>query len=201
MSDILWMFAVQCTIFLDVKYHGAEQASMSIESITVSSVMVRNVKTAKESQTVKAVAKIMTDNNIGNVVIVKNADANRPVGIITERDIVRIAGVEQALTLQIPACDIMSKPVITIDAMSSIKDALQQMELKNIRRLPVVDREKKMVGIITDKDIFRALMRSQSLVASFCESLLVEYKPIYERLSEFMLGEMPIPGGNPNENF
>jgi hypothetical protein len=40
-------------------------------------------------------------------------------------------------------------------------------------------------------------MKSQSLVASFCESLLVEYRPVYERLSEFMLGEMPMPGGNP----
>jgi CBS domain-containing protein len=170
---------------------------MSIESITVSNIMVRNVKTAKETQTVKAVAKIMIDSNIGSVVIVKNADASRPIGIITERDIVRIAGADQALTLQMPARDIMSKPAITIDAMSSIKDALQAMELNNIRRLPVVDKEKKMVGIITDKDIFRALMKSQSLVASFCESLLVEYKPVYERLSEFMLGEMPMPGGNP----
>ncbi|HKZ61312.1 MAG TPA: CBS domain-containing protein [Nitrososphaera sp.] len=173
---------------------------MSIESIAVSNAMARDVKTAKEDQTIKTIAKIMTDNNIGSVVIVKNADANRPVGIITERDIVRMAGAEQVLTLQISARDIMSKPVITIDATSSIKDALQQMELKNIRRLPVVDKEKKMVGIITDKDIFRALLNSQSLVASFCESFLVEYKPVYERLSEFVLGEMPIPGGNPNEN-
>lgn len=170
---------------------------MSIESINVSSVMVRNVKTAKESQTVKAVAKLMTENNIGSVVVVKNVDASIPIGIVTERDIVRIAGVEQALTLQMPARDVMSKPVITIDATSSIRDALQTMELNNIRRLPVVDKEKKMAGIITDKDIFRALMRSQSLVTSFCESLLVEYKPVYERLSEFMLGEMPMPGGNP----
>jgi CBS domain-containing protein len=171
---------------------------MSIESITISSVMVRDVKTAKESQTVKAVAKIMADNNIGSVVIVKNAnDPDRPVGIVTERDIVRIAGAEKALTLQMPAREVMSKPVITIDAMGSIRDALQTMELNNIRRLPVVDKEKKMVGIVTDKDVFRALMRSQSLVASFCESFLVEYKPVYERLGEFMLGEMPFPGGSP----
>lgn len=174
---------------------------MSIESITVSNVMVREVKTARESQTVKAVAKIMTDNDIGSVVIVKNADVSRPVGIITERDIVRMAGAEQVLTLQMPARDIMSNPVITIKATGSIKDALQTMELKNIRRLPVVDKEEKMVGIITDKDIFRAIMRSQSLAVSFCESLMVEYKPVYERLSEFMLGEMPMTRSGPNENF
>jgi len=171
---------------------------MSIESITVSSVMIRNVKTAKESQTTKAVAKIMTDNRIGSVIIVENADATKPVGIITERDVVRIAGTEQALTLQMPARDVMSKPVITINATGSIRDALQAMELNSIRRLPVLDKEKKMVGIVTDKDIFGALMKSQSLVASFCESLNVEYKPVYERLSEFILAEIPTTGGKPN---
>lgn len=191
------MFAVQCTIFLDIKYHDAKISGMSIESATVSSIMVKDVKTAKDNQTVKTIAKIMTGNNIGSVVIVKNSDVNKPVGIITERDIVRIAGAEHVLTLQVPAGDVMSKPVITIDAASSIKDALQQMELNNIRRLPVVNREKKMIGIITEKDIFGALMKSQSMVMSFCESLTVEYKPVYERLSEFMLGEMPGPGGKP----
>ncbi len=78
-----------------------------------------------------------------------------------------------------------------------MKDALQEMELHDIRRLPVVDKDKTMVGIVTDKDIFRALMKSQMLITSFCESLTVEYKPVYERLSEFMLGEMQTPGDKP----
>jgi CBS-domain-containing membrane protein len=93
------------------------------------------------------------------------------------------------------AREAMSKPVITIDAMSSVRDALQTMELNNIRRLPVLDRGKNMVGIVTDKDIFRALMKDQALVASFCEGLTVEYRPVYERFSEFMLGEIPSSGG------
>ena len=47
------------------------------------------------------------------------------------------------------------------------------MKLNNIRRLPVVDREgKKMVGIITDKDIFRAIINNQSLVASISENVV-----------------------------
>jgi len=168
---------------------------MSIESITVSSIMVKEVKTAKENQTVKSIAKIMTDNNIGSVVIVDNSDPTHPVGIITERDIVRIAGAEQVLTLQAAARDLMSKPVVTIGLTNSVKDALQQMELKDIRRLPVVDKEKKIVGIVTEKDIFRALMTNQSLIMSFCESFMVEYKPVYERLGEFIAGEVPRPGG------
>jgi CBS domain-containing protein len=73
------------------------------------------------------------------------------------------------------------------------------MKLNNIRRLPVVDRERKMVGIIADKDIFRAIINSQSMVASISENVTIEYRPIYERLSEFMMGEMLLPrGSNPN---
>lgn len=168
---------------------------MSIESVPVSNVMVRNVKTAEENQSVNSIAKMMSENNIGSVVIVKSNDVEGLSGIITERDIVRIAGAAQISSiLQLIARDIMSKPVITIDFASSIQDAIQSMKLNNIRRLPVVDREGKMVGIIADKDIFRAIINSQSLAASISENVAIEYRPMYERLSEFVLGEMLLPG-------
>lgn len=168
---------------------------MSIESLTVASIMTKDVKTATDSQTVKAVARIMNETDIGSVVIVKLTEEDKPVGIVTERDIVRLAGTTQVLTMQMPVRDIMSKPVITIDATSSIKDAIQAMELNDFRRLPVVNKEKKMVGIITDKDIFRAIMKSQSLITSISGSVIVECKPVYERFSEFMLDQMLLPGG------
>lgn len=168
---------------------------MSIETIPVSDIMVRNVKTAEENQSINAIAKVMSENNIGSVVIVKSNDVEGLSGIITERDIVRIAGAAQISSiLQLIARDIMSKPVITIDFASSIQDAIQSMKLNNIRRLPVVDREGKMVGIIADKDIFRAIINSQSLAASISENVAIEYRPMYERLSEFVLGEMLLPG-------
>ena len=177
---------------------------MSIESVPVSNIMVRDVKTAEENQSINAIAKVMSDNNIGSVVIVKSDDVEGLSGIITERDIVRIAAAAAhnsslSSTLQLLARDIMSKPVITIDAGSSIQDAIQNMKLNNIHRLPVVDREGKMVGIITDKDMFRAIISSQSLVASISENVAIEYRPMYERLSEFIMGEMLLPGrSNPN---
>ncbi|HET7283419.1 MAG TPA: CBS domain-containing protein, partial [Nitrososphaeraceae archaeon] len=72
---------------------------MSIESTPVSSLMTRNVITQTEDQNVHAVSKTMHENNIGSVVIVRNKDrdndiisSNKPIGIITERDIVRILG-------------------------------------------------------------------------------------------------------------
>jgi CBS domain-containing protein len=170
---------------------------MSIESVPIAKVMITNVKTAEEEQSVSSVAKLMSDNNIGSVIIMKNGEGRELSGIITERDIVHITGAIQTsspLTLQLLlARHIMSKPVITICAESSIQDAIQSMKLNNIRRLPVVNREGMLVGIITDKDIFRAIINSQSLISSITESVSVELKPMYERLSEFMIGETVFP--------
>jgi CBS domain-containing protein len=188
------MYAVPCTRFLQIKYHDwRDPIYMSIEAVSVESIMTRGVKCVNERQSVKAVASIMSTNNIGSVIVTENEDV--PVGIITETDIVRVAGLTEAFMLLL-AVDIMSKPVVTINAGSSIQDAIHTMKLKNVRRLPVLDRRAKLVGIITDKDIFRAIINSQSLASSITESVTIEYRPIYERLSEFMIGDMFLPRGS-----
>lgn len=189
------MYAVPCTRFLEIKYHDwRDPIYMSIEAVSVESIMTRGVKCVNERQSVKAVASIMSTNNIGSVIVTENEDV--PVGIITETDIVRIAGLTEAFLPHLLAIDIMSKPVIPIYVGSSIQDAIQTMKLNNVRRLPVLDQRAKMVGIITDKDIFRAIINSQSLVSSIIESATIEHRPIYQRLSEFMIGEMVLPQGS-----
>ena len=181
---------------------------MSIESTPVSSLMTRNVITQTEDQNVHAVSKTMHENNIGSVVIVRNKDrdndiisSNKPIGIITERDIVRILGSLEPALLKASIRELMSKPLITILPNSSIKDAMQTMQLKNIRRLVVVNVEKegkenkqndnKMLGIITDKDIFRAIMKNQVLIPSFLsDQLPTERKTFYEQFSEYWFGDI-----------
>jgi CBS domain-containing protein len=182
---------------------------MSIESIPVASLMSKSVKTETSDQNIRAVCKIMNENNIGSVVIVNkgkdqkngnnndNNNANKPVGIITERDIVRIMGTLEPSLLITPVHELMSKPLITILSNNSIKDAIQTMQVKNIRRLVVVEKEEKdddnnnMVGIITDKDIFRAIMKNQSLIPSILnDELLTQHKPVYEQFSEYWFGDI-----------
>jgi CBS domain-containing protein len=189
------MYAVPCTRFLEIKYHDwRDPIYMSIEAVSVESIMTRGVKCVDQRQSVKAVASIMSTNNIGSVIVTENEDV--PVGIITETDIVRIAGLTEAFLPHLLAIDIMSKPVIPIYVESSIQDAIQTMRLNNVRRLPVLDRRAKMVGIITDKDIFRAIINSQLLVSSIIEGATIEHRPIYQRLSEFMIAEMVLPQGS-----
>src|SRR5919198_4016900 len=103
---------------------------MSIESIPVSSFMTKNVKTETEDQNIQAVCKIMNESDIGSVVIVENSQGSnkKPLGIITERDIVRIIGSLKMELLREPLRQLASKPLITISSNSSVKDALRTMQ-------------------------------------------------------------------------
>jgi CBS domain-containing protein len=150
----------------------------SIETLSVSSFMTRDVKTEKEDQNVLTACRIMHENNIGSVIIVKKDDKNniKPVGIITERDVVRLLGSLNPSLLQTPLRDIMSKPLINVSINSSVRDAIQTMQQKNIRRLVISDGE-RMIGIITAKDVFRAIMNNQDLIPSLLgDKLLIERK-------------------------
>lgn len=173
---------------------------MVIELIPVSSFMTRNVITQTEDQNVQAVCKIMNENSIGSIIIVKGLDSNNPnrsinnkeiVGIITERDIVRIIGSLQPSLLTSPIREFMSKPVITLSPNNSIKDAIQTMQLKNIRTLPVVENQ-NLQGIITEKDIFKAIMNNRSLIPDLFSSnqSLMDRRDVFDQFSEYWFSDV-----------
>jgi CBS domain-containing protein len=78
--------------------------------------MTRDLKTEKDDQNVLTACRIMYENNIGCVIIVNQSDNNntKPVGIVTERDIVRTLGSLKLSLLQTRLCDIMSKPLVNV---------------------------------------------------------------------------------------
>jgi len=127
---------------------------MRKESMPVSSIMTPDVKTATQDETIQTVCKSMYENDIGSIVVVKRTiEGINPIGIITERDIVRQIGFTDLFVVQAPIRQIMSTPLVTIDANSLVRDAIETMQVKNIRRLPVIDNKGKMVGIVTQKDV------------------------------------------------
>jgi len=170
--------------------------NMSVESVPVSSLMTDNVKLATENQTIRVVCRIMYENKIGSIVILKdtiydNAEDKRPIGIVTERDIVRLIGHSDPLLIDAPVREVMSSPLITINPNSSIRDAMESMQQKDIRKLPVVDNKGKMVGIITDKDIFRTIVKNQSLVSSFLgDQILVDPQSIYGKFTDYWFSDI-----------
>lgn len=132
---------------------------MSKKSRPISSIMTGRVITATADETIKTVCKLMYENDIGSIVIVKRTvdDANKPVGIITERDIVRQIGLSELFVVQAPIRQIMSTPLVTIGPNNPIIDAIEIMQLKKIRRLVVIDDREKMIGIITIKDALKEM--------------------------------------------
>ena len=140
---------------------------MSLDSVLVSVIMSKGVKTEVEEQGIGAILRLMDGNDIGSVVIVKRQDKEQiPVGIITERDIVRTLG-RKAGDLKEPLTTFMSKPIITIQSNSSAREAMQLMDSNHIRRIVVVDPSGRMVGILTEKDIFREVLKKSGLIDDF----------------------------------
>jgi CBS domain-containing protein len=85
----------------------------------------------------------------------------------------------------------MNKPLITLSPNNTIKDAIQTMQLKDIRRLLVVDDGGKAVGIITDKDIFRAIRTNKDLLTSLLsDQLLIEHRTVLEQLNENIFSDI-----------
>ena len=147
-----------------------------VANVPVFDFMTRSVITIPESQTMKQASKLMYEDNIGSIVILKegsgsNLDDNVsgsttekkeiPIGIVTERDIARTVGfaAKHSIFGDIPLSELMSKPLITIQPGASLKDAVVLMQQKDIRRLPIIDKDGRLVGIITEKDILRVVFK------------------------------------------
>ena len=137
---------------------------MDIYSSPIAKFMTKKVITAKINSTVQSVCKIMYENNVGSVVIVKQTNgATIPVGIMTERDVVKIIGSIELFSPQVPIRPFMSSPLVTGSSAMPLSKATEIMSKKNIRRLPITDKDRsreKLVGIITEKDIINAIVKS-----------------------------------------
>ena len=134
----------------------------------VKDVMIDKVATLDASSMIKDAAKLMDEKNIGCVIVTQN---DQPTGILTERDFVRrIASKEKPLTS--PLEEVMSSPLISINPDETIWEAAEQMKVKNIHKLPVIDND-KVVGIITTSDLVEICsVGSDSEMRRICDEIL-----------------------------
>jgi CBS domain-containing protein len=142
---------------------------MSFDSISVSDLMSKNVLVAEQDLNIYAICRILSNNYIGCVVIVDDLDTRKPVGIITESDIIKIMGKLDQHQLQIPITHHMSSPVVTLSVQGTVADAMKLMCDKRIRRVVILEND-KLVGIVTDKDLFRHIMENRELMSSIASS-------------------------------
>jgi CBS domain-containing protein len=125
----------------------------------VRDLMRKKIVTIGEIASVQETANRMKDKNVSSLVVVD--ENSKPLGLITERDLVRKVCIHDVSTSKINNKEIMSSPVITIESKSSASEAVDTMLQKNVRHLLVVDDESsddanKPVGIVTPLDFTRS---------------------------------------------
>jgi len=119
--------------------------------IPVREIMSMNIASASPGDTAEKAAKLMASREVGSVLIMKG---EVPLGIITERDLVRKVISEGKDPRLVKLEDIMSEPLITASVDMEINEAAEFMERNNVHKLPLVN-DGKIVGIITDHDVLK----------------------------------------------
>ena len=104
------------------------------------------------------VAKLMTKYRIGSVVVIEGT-AKKPLGIVTERDIISKVSAQTKNADQVTVKQIMSSPLITVKSIDSIDTAAETMAEKKVKRLVVLEQDGSMVGILSVSDIARKLAK------------------------------------------
>lgn len=122
---------------------------MPSATTTVGQLMTERLETISPSDTAQEAAKKMRDKKVSSLVVTDVED--KPIGIVTERDLVRQVCTKVINSNDVIVHRIMSSPLATIDANSSVEVAADIMIQNKVRHLLVVD-ENKVLGIITPSD-------------------------------------------------
>lgn len=136
----------------------------------------REVVIVEKTESVREAINLMRTHHVGDVVVVeKSNDASRPVGILTDRDIVIEILAENVDLEAVSVGDVMSYELQTVDEDVKLLDATKIMRTKGIRRLPVVDARGRLVGILAADDVL-ALIAEQltDLVGLIVKEQLLE---------------------------
>ncbi len=137
----------------------------------VSDIMTRAPIVLSPSASVDEVAHIMREKGISSVILITNG---KPIGIVTERDLVHRVMALGKDPKKLMAADVCTKPVIAVSHLSEVEDAIETMNEHKIRRLVVVDDLDHVTGILTTDDVGYNLK-------SMSEELAVKYLTLTKR--------------------
>jgi CBS domain-containing protein len=122
---------------------------VEVSDTKIEDIMSTNVVSLDISKISSHAADLMTEKRVGSIIITKN---NKPFGIITERDLVR------RYARDIPLEDLASHPLITADRNTTVEKVVKIMLKNGIRKIPIVDQNNDLVGIVTITDLVKFLL-------------------------------------------
>lgn len=114
----------------------------------------REVVICSPDDSIQDAVKIMRDFHVGDVIVVENGEVERmPVGILTDRDIVIELLAEEVDMSSVSVADVMSRELITVKEDDDILDTIELMRDNGVRRIPVVNQEGGLEGILAVDDL------------------------------------------------
>ncbi|MDI9616042.1 MAG: CBS domain-containing protein [Methanothrix sp.] len=119
-------------------------------TMRVREIMSRPVLTVDADMDVLDAASRMISANVGSLIVVREG---KPIGIITERDLVKKVVARAEDPRRVRVGDVMNSPLIKIHPDASLRDAAELMLKSGVKRLPVISNDGKLLGIITDTDL------------------------------------------------
>lgn len=120
--------------------------------------VTRDVVMMNGDESVKQAAELMLAHHVGDIVLVEELKGRRvPIGIVTDRDLVVEVMALDVNPEELAVQDIVTRSVLVAREEDSLIDSLALMQEKGVRRLPVVDNDDELVGIITIDDITELL--------------------------------------------
>jgi CBS domain-containing protein len=121
----------------------------------LSEIFTKKAITANPDASLESVARLMQEHHVGAVVIVED---QRPVGLITDRDLALAMGAK-GISPQAQAQKVMTRHVMAVPDDAGILAATRFIRECEVRRLPIVDREDRLVGMVTLDDLLGRLGR------------------------------------------
>jgi len=153
--------------------------------LLVKDVMSSPVETVKENAPAHKVAELMDKDDFGCIVVTN--EEGKPLGIITERDLVVRVLAKNVKPDAVNAKEVMTSPLITIEPDETISEAARRMSRLNIRRLGVIYRG-QLIGILASKDILAVM---PELIETIQERAIIEGE---NRAEEAETEETPLAG-------
>lgn len=137
----------------------------------ISDICSPGLVTVQKGASIQFVAALMKRLHVGTVIVVESeTHPNKPIGIITDRDIVLKAVAENLNLSQLHVGDIMSQNLAMIEKEKGVYDAIKIMRKRGVRRLLVVDGDQRLCGILSSDDLLQMLGDEMSEIGSLFQS-------------------------------
>jgi len=139
----------------------------------IKTIVREEVVSASPTTTLTELAELMDDENIGSIVIVEDG---QPRGIVTDRDITVQAVARGEDPTTATAADVMSDDPVTVEMESGIFGVIRVMTDSNVRRIPAIDEDGQLAGIVTFDDFVVLLGRELKLLSNLVEAEIPPYE-------------------------